>query len=137
MPASSAQKIATAQRRARMLELRQQGQTWEDIAAELGYASPGAASKDCVRALRQTVREPAEGLLELELQRLDRYTRACEALGLDLRSIDRLIALSARRTRLLGLDAIDQQVRDLEHQRSMLGDLATQLRDLADTQADD
>jgi hypothetical protein len=70
--------------------------------------------------LDRSVREPARELISIECERLDRLHEACweRAIGVrtdaagntvsvapDLHAIDRILAISARRSKLLGLDA--------------------------------
>ena len=67
-----------AQRDAEAARLRTRHWTYQQIADELGYASRGAAYDGVQRALQAVVREPAEELRTLELERLDRLARAAE-----------------------------------------------------------
>lgn len=119
-----------AQRDAEAARLRTRHWTYQQIADELGYASRGAAYDGVQRALQAVVREPAEELRTLELERLDRLARAAEQVleahhvrvsgggivqGMDghpvedsgpvLAAIDRLLKIQERRARLLGLDS--------------------------------
>ncbi|GAA1328281.1 hypothetical protein GCM10009647_066450 [Streptomyces sanglieri] len=59
MPASKAKQAETAERRTELLRLRIQGVKYDDARVlALGYSTPGAASKDVIRALQ--VRRDAE-----------------------------------------------------------------------------
>lgn len=66
----------TAERDARACELRSRGMSYRAIARELDYASMGGAYKAVQRALADIVREPAEDVRTLELERLDEMHRA-------------------------------------------------------------
>ena len=89
--------IALAERRAKTLDLRRQGRSFEEIAARLGI-SDSTAHRDVSVAMAQITAEPAAQLLKLELLRLDEmqrafYARACEgniaATNMCLRILDR------------------------------------------------
>lgn len=60
----------TAERDAEAARLRTRGLTYDEIGLELGITK-STAQKACQRALADIVREPAEDLLKIELQRLD------------------------------------------------------------------
>jgi uncharacterized protein YerC len=62
--------IETAERDALAAKMRAQGHTYHDIGLELGI-SRSSVLRACERALADVVREPAEDLLKIELQRLD------------------------------------------------------------------
>lgn len=105
-------KLTAAQRRARVVELRMAGHTWQTIADQVGYANKGTAYKAWQQALREITREPAEELRQLELDRLDRMLAAVwpnainPTIGdLQYRAIDRVLAIETARNRLLGLAA--------------------------------
>lgn len=109
MPASTEQKLSTAQRRAQLLAMRLAGATWDNIAARLGYASKGAACKDFQRALEQardTVRRSADELIEIELLRLDRVQAGSwpGAIGGNHQNAEVVLKVHDRRVRLLRLD---------------------------------
>jgi len=119
----------TAARDAKATELRSRGYSYQQIADTLGMHDRSAARKAVERALFATVAEPAEELRRLELLRLDTMAVAAwQVLGAEhpvvsdgkimvlngeplrdpqpvLAAIDRLLRISERRCRLLGLDA--------------------------------
>jgi hypothetical protein len=121
MPASARDQRRVAQRRARVLQLRAAGATFQQIADAEGLATASAAVMDVRRALDATgaaLAVLAEQHVTLELERLDSAERAAQNVlrgaaqqganhdpDLVLRSIDRLVRISARRSSLLGLDA--------------------------------
>lgn len=106
-----ARNLDTAARDGRACTLRRDGATYQEIADRLGFSDRSAARHAVERALAAAVREPAAELRELELMRLDRlYLVASELLDGDdrdvrLKAVDRLVRISERRSRLLGLDA--------------------------------
>lgn len=120
----------TAVRDARATQLRAEGLTFQQIADRLGYGHRDLARRAVERALLATVRESADELRTLELDRLDRlWAEAWAVLKADhptvshgqvvrddagavvvdwrptLAAIDRLLRVMDRRARLLGLDA--------------------------------
>lgn len=117
VPASKEQQQKTAERRYRALRLRAQGASYEDIAKALGLASARAAAMDVLRALddRQELldRESAR-FIALEMERLETMSLSVERVivratnaqddALILAANDRLLRISQRRARLLGLD---------------------------------
>jgi sigma-70-like protein len=120
----------TARRDASAVALRAQGHSYRDIAAVLDV-SVSNAYQAVQRALRAIIEEPASELRALELERLDELTREAQAVMrrdhlavsngkvvtydgapvIDdqpvLGAIDRLVKISERRAKLLGLDAKD------------------------------
>jgi hypothetical protein len=116
MPASNREQRRVAARRAKVLELRAAGETFEAIAAECGHKTAAAAAQDFTRALsgRKEILDSQVGLfLTLEQERLDGLERvvrtslkeageAGEHL-LVLRCTDRLLRISEHRSNLLRL----------------------------------
>ena len=126
--------IDTAERDAAAARMRADSRTYADIAAQLGYASEGAAHDGVARALAAAVQEPATELRQLELDRLDRMYQAVLGVlerehvtvsngrivrgeddkailddGPVLNAVDRLLRIQERRAKLLGLDAPAKQ----------------------------
>lgn len=94
-------------RAAKALELRMEGKTFSVIAQEAGYNSPQAAHDAVKRALDATLREPADRLRALELERLDvlwqiQYLNAQAG---DVQAMAACMKIMERRAKLLGLDA--------------------------------
>lgn len=104
---TSAAGIDQAERVARALDLRRQGWSFGEIAAELGWESRQAAFAAVSKALQETVSEPAAEVRTLELMRLDRLEKLLwpRAEAGDPKAVDRLLKVQERRARLLGLDA--------------------------------
>jgi hypothetical protein len=112
---------ATAERRGQVLQARQSGMSWEQIARTVpGVKDAAAAAQDHRRALEGAIKLRADGgedrggAVELELRRLEEAqlavagvlrTAAADPDKHDqvLRAVDRLSRLSARRMELLGL----------------------------------
>ncbi len=96
--------IAIAERRAKTLELRRQGRSFEEIASRLGI-SDSTAHGDVRAGMAQIVAEPAAHLLRLELLRLDHlqqafHKRACEG---DIAATNMVLRILDQRAKLLGL----------------------------------
>lgn len=105
--ATSPRRIEAVERQRQAVELRKAGASFRQIAEQLGYSSAGGAYKAVMTALRKTLREPADEMRGLELDRLDMLTFALwsEAQQGNLGAIDRLLRVMERRAKLLGLDA--------------------------------
>jgi hypothetical protein len=88
------------------LELKRAGVTYDVIAERLDFANRGGAYKAVQRALVRTMQAPADELRTLEVDRLERLWFAVwqKAIGGDLGCIDRLLRISERKSKLLGLD---------------------------------
>lgn len=107
---TSERRLEAVERQRKALELRKAGVSFERIATELGYASSAGSYQAVMAALDKTLREPADKVRSLELERLDAvsirmYQQAREG---NLGAIDRLMRLMERRARLLGLDMATQ-----------------------------
>jgi hypothetical protein len=111
---TSPKAIEEALRRARALELRRFGASYQDIADQLGFSGRGAAYNAVILELQRVAREPAEAVLKLELERLDRMLLGIMAKASDPEergqygAIDRALKIMDRRARYLGLDAPKQ-----------------------------
>jgi len=112
-----------AARRARALQLRAQGLTYAQIAADLGHRTASAACQDVTRALaarKGWLDEQAALFVTLEVERLDVALQRIEAVIaaavaegdqlMVLRAVDRQVRVSERRGRLLGLDVPSQLI---------------------------
>lgn len=106
----SALEVATG---GELLRLRVLGMTYEQIAESAGYSDKGAARHALMRALDRHEAENAAQLRTIENARLDASERVLRGIAGDanqpagnrIRAIDSLTRLSARRSRLNGLDA--------------------------------
>lgn len=100
-------KLEAQERMYQALEMRKAGMGYKEIAEALGYTCHASAVKAVQRALKQTLREPADDVRELELERLEamwRKTWEWIERG-DPRAIDRALRIMERRAKYLGLDA--------------------------------
>lgn len=102
-----AERIAQAEKEARIIELRRTGATWEFIAKVTGYANASGAYKAYQRALGKIVQPKIDELRAVEVDRLDRLQFAIweRAKDGDIKAIDAVLRILDRRTRILGLDA--------------------------------
>lgn len=94
-----------AENRALAVRLREAGAPYRSIARQLDV-SVGRAHQLVMEALAANTVEAVDSLRQIESQRLDAMQAALwpQALSGNVRAIDTLIRLSARRARLLGLD---------------------------------
>lgn len=93
MPASLAQRAATAERRKKAINLALLGASWDQIAEQLGYADRGSAHKDVQRSLEQNLKEGSangELLRELNRLRLERLLLVAlkDALAGDIKAVE-------------------------------------------------
>ncbi|MET7334353.1 hypothetical protein [Nonomuraea sp. NPDC005650] len=113
--------------------MRLAGLPYRAIADKLGYSSLAAASKDVTRALQMASKaqqESSEELLQIEIDRLDRmmaslWTKAC---GGDVKAVEGVERLIARRCALLGLDLINRNGAENSDVVSLLGNLFAQIQ---------
>lgn len=121
---SSPATIAAKIKAAKALELRKEGKTFDEIAQELGYRSKQTAHNAVMSAIKGILREPAEELVRLDLERLDQmwqvaYLNACAG---DASAIASCMRIMDRRAKLLGLDAPPKQAeQDKEQHAAGLG----------------
>jgi hypothetical protein len=98
-------RVERMQRVSEMLSMRLQGASLAQIGEAYGITFQ-AVHKALKVALKDMVIEPLEQVRSFELMRLDELLSAIyeRALGGDIAYIDRVLAISYRRARLLGLD---------------------------------
>ena len=98
--------IRSQDRQVQALELRRTGATYLQIAHALGVAK-GSAYRLVAEALVTTLREPAEAVRALELDRLDLLTRKLEPRvnAGDDRAMNTMLKVMDHRAKLLGLYA--------------------------------
>jgi hypothetical protein len=84
-----------------------EGRTFEAIAEEVGYAGKQGAYEAVRRSLLEVVREPAEELIRLDLERLDALwgIQYLNAQAGDVQAMAACMKIMERRAKLLGLDA--------------------------------
>ena len=103
--------VNAATRVAMAIKLRASKASYEQIAKQCGYGSPGAAHKAVMRELQRTVCENVEELRREELDSLERLELECWKRLADkdyskpmLFAVDRILAIKERRAKLMGLD---------------------------------
>lgn len=115
---TSPRRLEAARKQAEALQLREDGDTFQQIADKIGYATRDSAQKAVMAALDKMLSEPAEHVRELELIRLDglwrvTYKKAKEG---DIKSVEAALKIMDRRARLTGLDKqIDQSTVVISH----------------------
>lgn len=104
---TNAATIQSKVKAAKAVELRMEGRTFPYIAKELGYNSQQAAHDAVKRALEATLREPADALRTLELERLDNLweMQFINAQSGDVQALAACMKIMERRAKLIGLDA--------------------------------
>lgn len=93
--------------------MRRAGAQWRDIAKALGWSSPASAFEAVQKLLKATVREDAETVMAMELERLDELQdilrQQVKANSRhSARAAEVLIKVMERRAKLLGLDAAEK-----------------------------
>jgi len=119
---TSPRRLQAAKKQVKALELRVQGLSFRQIALELKYKGPSGAHKAVDAALERTIREPADQLRQLELERLDRLQimpyKQATVIG-DPKATASVLKIMERRAKLLGLDAPIQysleDIREIAH----------------------
>lgn len=112
-------------RQRQALELRKTGMNFQHIADQLGYRDASGAWKAVTKALKESIKEPADSVRLMELARLDAMLVGIwtQAKSGNTNAIDRALKIMDRRAAYLGLDApakidlkvmIEAAVRDLE-----------------------
>ena len=102
--------IIAAEKSRQALRLRREGYTLEEIAEQCGYSDKSGAYRAIKRELARIPVEDAEELQKLELLRLNYLETICYKRMLakgkndPLWAVDRLIAISESRRKLMGLD---------------------------------
>ena len=93
-------------RAAKALEMRMEGMKFDDIAAELGFSGRQGAYDAVSRELKAITREPAEEVLRLDLERLDKMwgIHYLNAQAGDAMALSSCMRIMERRARLLGLE---------------------------------
>ena len=99
--------IDALKRRAAVMRLRLSGADFDTIAAACGYADRSGAYRAWREGMRDIAGPVAQEAYDLELQRLDAALAAIwdKVLRGNLTALDRFLALTAARRKLMGLDA--------------------------------
>lgn len=109
--------MAIEERRGRVYDLRLAGKSIREIARELGIGV-GTAHRDCdavLERLKSEANETAERARQIDLHRLDVAQAALwpSVQSGETQAIDTYLRLQARRSKLLGLDAPEQQIHSM------------------------
>ncbi len=106
-PKTSKRRLEAVEKQRRALEMRKRGTSFDVIASELGYSSRSGAYKAVMSAIEKMLREPAEEVRTLELERLDELLAGLwmKAVKGDAAALDRVLRIMERRSKYLGLDA--------------------------------
>lgn len=98
---------AVEEKQLQALEYRKMAYSYSQIAEALGYAGPQGAQAAVMSALARIIREPAQEVLKLELERLDAmFSKPYQAaISGDLVAVGSCLNIMARKARMLGLDA--------------------------------
>src|ERR1700730_10470290 len=107
---STTRDVNAAIRAQSALKLSAQGYSWDEIAAKSGFASRGAAHNAVMRELDRNISRDVNELRARELHMLNTMQIEIWYLVMDrtntwrLTAADRLLVISERRARLMGLD---------------------------------
>ena len=106
---TSSRSLTALQREEQAVDLRKTGLSYRQIAEvmNISHVAVGDAIKRAIKKTREAAMDDAADIVELELQRLDELLTICWPLARkgDLFAIDRVLKISERRSKLLGLDA--------------------------------
>ncbi len=104
---TSERRLEAVQKQRQALQLRLAGVPFAHIAEKLGYRSASGAFKAVSSALERTLREPADAVRKLELERLDHFLfRLWPAIQRgEPAAIGQAVKILERRAKYLGLDA--------------------------------
>jgi uncharacterized protein YerC len=99
--------VVTLDQKLQCLKLRKTGMTYEDIATTVGLNSKVVAFRAVKTALKFTLKEPAEAVRSMEVERLNVMLKAIWAMVENghLGAIDRALKIIDARAKLLGLNA--------------------------------
>jgi len=105
MASDTNSRATAAEKRKQALDLRRAGWSFDDIAAEVGYANKGSAHRAVKQGIADITRESASELLELEPSRLDDMFSGLYELTRngDPFSVDHALKIIELRARFLGL----------------------------------
>lgn len=142
---TAAEETEREQRRAKCVDMRIKGNTFQAIADALGYANRDAAWRDWRRALELARAEANMELSEaraFELARLDAIDRIAwvQADGGELKALEVLLKVSDRRSKMLGLDQPVKHTINFEDIDRAIAEYEQQLREAGidpDTITDD
>lgn len=109
--------VNAAQRAVLAVQMRAQQLTYDEIAKRAGYSGPSACRKAIMRELDRTIVKNVDDLRREELSMLNTMHKEVWTMFMDrnnkgrLFAADRILAISERRAKLMGLDIpVDQAV---------------------------
>lgn len=105
MASDTNSRAAAAEKRKKALELRRAGWSFDDIAAEVGYANKGSAHRAVKQGIADITRESATELLELQMSRLDDLLAGAyeAARNGDLFAVDRVLKIIDQQAKFTNL----------------------------------
>lgn len=100
-------KLTAIERQKHALELRKAGVPYSVIAERVGYKQASGAHAAVMSAMKATIKEPANEVRKLELERLDALLLAvwAKATSGDTKAVMTALRVMERRSAFLGLDA--------------------------------
>lgn len=100
-------KIEIREREGRVMELRKQGLSFDEIARLVGYRSQAGAYNAYKRVMDRTIQQPSDEIRKLELDRLDEMLKAIwpQVLAGKGWAVEKALMIQDRRAKYLGLDA--------------------------------
>lgn len=103
---SKGQMLTGLKTKAKAVELRQQGLTWQKVGERLGITERGArkAVEMAMKEFRMSIGDTIDDLRAMELSRLDAIQEKLWAKRGDPRTADTLLRVIERRCRIMGLD---------------------------------
>lgn len=106
---------------ARCCELRLMGWSMEDIGKDVGWHK-STVSRAITKAMTEVIAEPAEAIVEQELQRLDAMLAGLwpRATTGNVRAVEGVLQIMNRRAKYLGLDDFDKRLLELAERRQAL-----------------
>ncbi len=104
---TSERRLEAVEKQRQALELRKAGLSYPKIADSLGYEGPSGAYQAVMSALDKTLREPAEEVRKLELDRIDHLQSLIwsRLLAGDDVAFDKFMRLSQHRCKIQGIYA--------------------------------
>lgn len=115
-------RAATIERHGKALDLRRAGLSLDVIAKQLGYGSRASVSRALSSELKRVVTEPAEDLLKMEIERMDRLRAGhwTKAVGGDVASANIVLKVSERVAKLRGLDDYERRMAEVAERKQAL-----------------
>ena len=115
-PGGNTRDVNAAQRVQQALKLRAQGLEYDEVAAQAGYASRGAAHNAIRRELQRTITTNVEEMRREEALILTQLHKRCMTAAMSetnkgfLFAVDRVLGIRERYARLFGLDAKNDDI---------------------------